>query len=225
MKLFTPISLFISLAYGAAVSNPDYVDYEGYQVHRIKTGRHLKTIQEKLSSLSFDQWNSDIANHIDIALAPSQLGAFEALNLPSHCMHSNLGASIKAESAPSASSWKRSLEDLAWYDSYHSYDEHVAYFNELHAAFPGNSELVSSGTSYEGRDIFGLHFWGKDGPGKPAVLWHGTVHAREWITAPVVEFLTLNLIQGYLAGDNYTQLFVDSYDFWVFPFVNPDGMC
>jgi hypothetical protein len=27
--------------------------------------------------------------------------------------------------------------------------------------------------------------WGADGPGKPAILWHGTVHAREWIVAPV----------------------------------------
>ena len=27
--------------------------------------------------------------------------------------------------------------------------------------------------------------WGAGGPGKPAVLWHGTVHAREWIVAPV----------------------------------------
>ncbi|KAK5048241.1 hypothetical protein LTR84_005911 [Exophiala bonariae] len=223
MKLLTSISLFISFTYGAAISNPEHIDYEGYQVHRISTGQHLKSIQEKLSSLDFDQWNSDIASHIDIVLPPSQLPAFSALNIPSHCMHSNLGASIKAESAPPTSAWKRSLDDLAWYDSYHSYDEHVSYFDELHAAFPENSELVSSGTSFEGRDIFGLHFWGKDGPGKPAVLWHGTVHAREWITAPVIEFLTLNLIQGYKAGDNYTQSFVDNYDFWVFPFVNPDG--
>jgi murein tripeptide amidase MpaA len=151
-----------------------------------------------------------------------QLSAFEALGLNFHCMHSNLGESIKAESAK-PTSWKREVNDLSWYDTYHAYDEHVQYFKGLHAAFPDNSELISSGTSYEGRDIFGLHFWGRDGPGKPAVLWHGTVHAREWITAPVIEFLTLNLIQGYKGGDNVTQYFVDNYDFWIIPFVNPDG--
>ena len=225
MKLLTLTSLFVSLTASLAVTNPAFVDYEGYQVLRVKTGRYLKGVQEKLSSLAFDQWNDDIANHIDIVLAPDQLSALHALGLDSHCMHANLGESIRAESAqpPTTHSWKRDVSDLSWFNGYHAYAEHEQYFKALHAAFPDNSELISSGTSYEGRDIFGLHFWGRDGPGKPAVLWHGTVHAREWITAPVIEFLTLNLIQGYKAGDNVTQYFVDNYDFWVVPFVNPDG--
>lgn len=33
--------------------------------------------------------------------------------------------------------------------------------------------------------LHSIHMWGNGGPGKPAVLWHGTVHAREWIVAPV----------------------------------------
>ncbi|TEA14813.1 Metallocarboxypeptidase A-like protein [Colletotrichum sidae] len=134
-------------------------------------------------------------------------------------MQDDLGSSIAAESS-SSPAWKKQVDDLAWYDGYHAYDEHKAYFKALHEAFPNNSEIVSSGTSYEGRDIFGIHLWGVDGPGKPAVLWHGTVHAREWIVAPVVEYLTLQLIQGY-GVDNETTSFVDAYDFWVFPFVNP----
>lgn len=40
--------------------------------------------------------------------------------------------------------------------------------------------------------MFGVHFWGADGPGKrPAVVYHGTVHAREWITAPVSNLKTI----------------------------------
>lgn len=81
--------------------------------------------------------------------------------------------------------------------------------------------------------------WGADGPGKPAVLWHGTVHAREWIVAPVsirpmfrllsteivqtLEYITKQLIDGYKSGDNLTQTFLNSYDFYIFPIVNPDG--
>jgi murein tripeptide amidase MpaA len=95
--------------------------------------------------------------------------------------------------------------------------------------------------SYEGRDIFGVHLWGADGPGKPAVLYHGTVHAREWITAPYVsfaccdnggqmlthastiEYVAQQLIEGHKSGDNITQAFLNNYDFFIFPFVNPDG--
>ena len=138
-------------------------------------------------------------------------------------MHEDLGASIAAESE-AKTHWKRQSNDSnAWYDSYHSYEEHIEYFKELHASFPNQSEWVSSGTSYEGRDIYGLHLWGVHGPGKPAVLYHGTVHAREWISAPVVEYLTSQLIDGYKTGDNDTQAFLNNYDFFVFPFVNPDG--
>jgi murein tripeptide amidase MpaA len=85
-----------------------------------------------------------------------------------------------------------------------------------------------------------VHLWGAGGPGKPAVLYHGTVHAREWIAAPYVfyyvsfeellptlpraiEYIAQQLIHGYKAGDNVTQAFLNNYDFYIFPFVNPDG--
>jgi murein tripeptide amidase MpaA len=71
------------------------------------------------------------------------------------------------------------------------------------------------------------------------VLWHGTVHAREWIVAPVstvfmltlayaymlqtLEYITKQLIDGYKAGDNLTQTFLNNYHFYIFPIVNPDG--
>ena len=61
----------------------------------------------------------------------------------------------------------------------------MEWWHELQESFPENSNWTSTGTSYEGRDLFGVHLWGADGPGKPAVIYHGTVHAREWITAMV----------------------------------------
>lgn len=63
--------------------------------------------------------------------------------------------------------------------------KHIEWWHDLQESFPENSNWTTSGTSYEGRDIFGVHLWGAGGPGKPAVLYHGTVHAREWIAAPV----------------------------------------
>ncbi|WYZ43279.1 hypothetical protein EsH8_VI_000978 [Colletotrichum jinshuiense] len=167
-----------------AASTP--VSYDGYQVLRVKTGTEAASVQQKLSSIKFDEWNTVVNKHIDIAISPDQVARFRDLGLDYHVMHEDLGISITTESTVS-SSWKRQVDDLSWYDSYHPYDDHKAYFEALHKAFPNNSEIVSSGTSYEGRDIFGIHFWGADGP------------------------------------DNETTGFVDKYDFWVFPFVNPDG--
>ncbi|KAE9570540.1 Metallocarboxypeptidase A-like protein [Colletotrichum fructicola] len=214
-----PLALFALI--GGLVSASSPVSYDGYQVLRVTTGANSAAVLEKLSSIEYDEWNTVVNKHIDIAIAPNQIERFQTLALEYHVMHENLAVSIASESA-TGTTWKRQIDDLEWYDSYHPYDDHKAYFEALHNAFPNNSEIVSSGTSFEGRDIFGIHFWGSDGPGKPAVLWHGTVHAREWIVAPVMEYLTLQLIQGY-GVDNTTTAFVDTYDFWVFPFVNPDG--
>ena len=183
MKSFWISSLFFALAYSIALPRSDLISYDGYKVFRVKTQGRIDSLRENLSSFSYDEWSQE-PTHLDIVISPEELPAFEKLGLDSHCMHQDLGSSIKDESARQ-SVWKRQLDDLSWFDSYHSYGDHRQYFDDLHTAFPDNSEIVSSGTSFEGRDIFGIHLWGSSGPGKPAILWHGTVHAREWITAMV----------------------------------------
>ena len=49
-----------------------------------------------------------------------------------------------------------------------------------------------------------------------------TVHAREWVTTMTVEYLAYQLIAGYGKNKNVTS-FVDNYDFYLIPVVNPDG--
>lgn len=241
MRLLALSLVLHSLAAAVAIPDPSIVSYEGWKVFRVKTGYALEDVQNKLSSLSFDDWNHDIAEHLDLAISPDQLDAFEALGLDYHCMHENLGKSIAAESASQPSIWKRQVDDLAWFDTYHPYADHRQWWTDLQAKFSDNSEIISSGTSYQGRDIFGLHLWGRDGKdSKPAIIWHGTVHAREWITAmvrllnpaflnlilsaclQVIEYLAYQLADNY-ATDNVTQFFLDNYDFYILPFVNPDG--
>jgi murein tripeptide amidase MpaA len=111
-----------------------------------------------------------------------------------------------------------------WFDSYHAYSDHVQYFKDLHSAFPDNSELISQGTSVQGRNLYGLKLFGSGGNGtKEAVLFHGNVHAREWITSMTVEYITKQLLQGYTSGDSDVKTILDMYDMYIFPIVNPDG--
>lgn len=186
MKFFRAVLFVISVvssnAFPSGAANA--ILYNGYKVFRIRTQQQRALVLEKLSSLSLTQWNHDASRHLDIAVSPDQLNNFSALNLEYDTLHEDLGASIAAESATKLITG-RQISNLSWFDSYHSYEEHEQYWKDLQAAFPNNSESISSGTSYEGRDIFGLHLWGSNGPGKPAVLWHGTVHAREWISSMV----------------------------------------
>lgn len=167
----------------AAVAEDEPISYDGYKVFRIKTHGHTADVREQLEPLALNEWTHEI-DHVDVSVSPDQLAAFEALGLDTHVMHEDLGSSIQAE-AVSTSTWKRQVDDPSWFDSYHNYEDHIQYFRDLQAAYPNNSEYISSGSSYQNRSIYGLHLWGADGPGKPAILYHGTVHAREWIAAPV----------------------------------------
>lgn len=173
-----------AIAAGLALPEDGPVSYDGYKVFRVSTsGGTVESLEDKLANIQYNEWHQD-AEHIDIAVAPGQLSAFESLGLEYSIMHEDLGQSIAAEySTPQP--WSRSAVDLSWFNGYHSFEDHKAYFRELQGLLPNNSALISSGTSYQGLDMFGIHLWGSGGPGKPAVLWHGNVHAREWITSMV----------------------------------------
>jgi carboxypeptidase A4 len=76
--------------------------------------------------------------------------------------------------------------NATWFNNYHAIADHMQFIRDLAAAYPSNSEVISAGSSNGGRDIAGIHIWGSGGKGsKIGVVWHGTVHAREWITTMV----------------------------------------
>jgi hypothetical protein len=181
---------FIAAAIGAAIAAPaeTAVSYSGYEVLRINTNGDVAGIKSKLASITYEQWHLDEAA-LDISLPADQVATFESLGLDYNVMHKDLGAAIEAESGVKTSfdniKPANARVNTTWFSAYHPWAAHEQYLRQLQATFPNQSEIVSTGTSYEGRDLFGIHIWGAGGPGKPAVLWHGTVHAREWISAKV----------------------------------------
>ncbi|KZM24637.1 uncharacterized protein EKO05_0008574 [Ascochyta rabiei] len=221
MKTFVVRSLLASLAAGLVAASSGAVSYAGYQVLRVNTLGHLAEVQKKLSTISYQQWE-DTDTHVDIVVSADQFEKLQSLGLKYRTLHKDLGDSIEKEGQRKAYR-KRDIEDLSWYDAYSPYAEHLQYIADLQAAFPNNSKLVSSGRSYENRTIQGIHLYGDAGPGKPAVLYHGNVHAREWITSKTVEYLTLQLINAHKNATNTTQSVLNQYDFHIFPIVNPDG--
>ncbi|KAK3352411.1 zinc carboxypeptidase [Lasiosphaeria hispida] len=224
MKL--SVILLAPLALAAAVPKQESkITYDGYKAFRISTEHDAATVQEKLAGLAVVPFNFNTDEHLDIAIAPEDVAAFEALDLKAEVMHEDLGADIAKEETFSAYEGvsAQAIPSLTWFNSYHAYADHVQFFNDLQGAFPQNSEIFSVGNSGQGRSIFGIHLWGSGGKGsKPAVYFHGTVHAREWITAKVVEYISYNLLVQY-SNNTAVKAILDSYDFYIIPFVNPDG--
>ena len=99
-------------------------------------------------------------------------------------------------------------------------------FEQLAARHPRITKLVTTGESRQGRDIVALKVSKgaaqlRDGH-RPAVLYVGAQHAREWITPEMVRRLAHHVIDGYGADPALTKM-VESTELWFVPVANPDG--
>lgn len=228
MKL-TAALLLAPLALATAVPKVNQkISYSGYKAYRISTGQDGASLKNKLAkfaAVQFNNFNFKADQHVDVAISPDEIPAFEALGLRTEVMSADLGLDIAQEGAlaPYDKVSAQAVPSLTWFNSYHAYNDHITFFNDLQAAYPENSEIFNIGNSVQGRSIFGIHLWGSGGKGsKPAVYFHGTVHAREWITSKVLEYITYQLLVGY-KNDTTVKSFLDKYDFYILPVVNPDG--
>ncbi|KAI1359716.1 hypothetical protein F5Y08DRAFT_318882 [Xylaria arbuscula] len=239
MRLFRAALLIAPLVTGVQIDRRGREIYDGYKVFRVITDGDPTEFEAQLQSLSAIELSRNHGHldvtHFDVAVPPESLDAFDALKYEIETLTEDLGADIALEGElqpfpgleSSASTAKveaaAALPSFSWFSAYHPYADHLTFLSSLQAAFPSNSELITAGTSFEGRTIQGIHLWGSGGKGsKPAIYYHGNVHAREWVTSMTVEYITYQLINNY-SNDTAVKAVLDNYDFYVLPIVNPDG--
>jgi carboxypeptidase T len=109
--------------------------------------------------------------------------------------------------------------------AFHSYAETEARLQALAAAHPNLARLHVIGESLEKRRISALRIGTgiQDNRAKPAVLFLGCHHAREWISVEVPLLFAAHLLENY-NGDPDIRRLLDRVDAWIVPLVNPDGL-
>lgn len=186
---FSAVSLFLTVA-SAAVSRPkpQVKSYSGYKVFRVPVGTDASKVSGIVNKLGLTTWKGAprAGTFADIVVPPTELAAFEqeVTGMEVVTMHEDLGASIDEQNSFGA--YAAGTANSTWFNAYHSYADHLQFLRDLQAQYPTQSEIVTSGNSGNGNPITGIHFWGSSGKGKkPAVVLHGTVHAREWVSTLV----------------------------------------
>jgi Zinc carboxypeptidase len=96
----------------------------------------------------------------------------------------------------------------------------------LAAAHPDLVQTQVAGRSVQGREIVAVRVTGgarrvPEGA-RPAVLYIGLQHAREWISGEVTRRLLRSLVDGYGIDPETTRL-LDTTELWFLPAANPDG--
>lgn len=213
MKHLTLILSALSLAIASPYIQPRQVSYDGYRVFRVPVGLDASKVTEIVDKLELDTWKAPnkAGAFADVVVAPEKLQAFndEVAGIEGiEVMHEDLGASILAEQEPAVdvlSERAAAAINSTWFTAYHQYADHLSFLSGLQAQYPANSEIVTSGNSLQGNAITGIHIYGSAGKNvKPAVIFHGTVHAREWITT-----LVCQLPSGSLCAEQVSNYAAD----------------
>ncbi|TWD81929.1 immune inhibitor A peptidase M6 [Kribbella amoyensis] len=112
---------------------------------------------------------------------------------------------------------------------FRSYSEPGGIRDELIATardHPGTAKLVNLGRTVNGQSLLAVKVTKnarttQDGK-RPAVLYAGAQHAREWITPEMVRRLMHHFLDNYGTNTELTKL-VDTTELWFVPVANPDG--
>ncbi|MFM9995879.1 MAG: M14 family zinc carboxypeptidase [Phycisphaerales bacterium] len=209
---------------GPTPAPPGGVRYDGHKVVQVdvRTARELTTTL----ALTDDVWSHrvGIGGQVDVRVSPEQLAAMQQAGLRFTVMIEDVQAQIDAEAARLAARAHWAPGDgPGFFDDFHTYDEHRAFLQDLVNQYPNLASMIVVGQSLEGRDIFGIRI---TGPGstanRPAAFYNAAQHAREWATPPVIAYIAEQLLTNY-ATDCRIQQLVDSVEFHLVPFVNPDG--
>jgi Zinc carboxypeptidase/Immune inhibitor A peptidase M6 len=115
------------------------------------------------------------------------------------------------------------------YQGFRSYSEDGGIADELRrtaAAHPGLAELVQFGESLREQPLLAVQVTDQatesTDVSRPAVMYLGAQHAREWITPEMVRRLMHHFIDGYGSDPRITRL-VNTTELWFVPVANPDG--
>jgi len=91
---------------------------------------------------------------------------------------------------------------------------------DLGKNYPHLVTYQSIGQSYEGRQLFVTKY--STGEGRPAIFINSGMHSREWIAHASIVWIMNELATQY-GSDADVTAFLEKYDVYIMPLVNPDG--
>ncbi|KAJ3228919.1 Carboxypeptidase A4 [Chytriomyces hyalinus] len=221
MKLFAFLSLAVAAATCALAADTRYA---GDKVVRFNVGSagDVAILQRAIENekLGFQLWtHSGIkTGKIDVRIPRAGLSALKSLGVPFDVLVEDLQKVVDAEREHMGKNSEVlhnsllagepvQLTAATIFSDWQSYETLSAYIGGL----PGVTQLPSIGKTYQGRDTNVYKF----GTGPYGVVYHGGIHAREWISPATTAYVTSQLV-------NNTDL-LSKFTFYVLPVVNPDG--
>jgi carboxypeptidase A1 len=184
---------------------------------------------EELQKIDVWSENAGISQY-DVRIPANYRNEFDMhflkkFNIKFETVIENLQDKIDVEISELASRAKYNPElknaDAQFFDSYRTLEE-INTWTKHQAATNKFASLVNIGKSFEQRDILGLKIHNPATPSKGAILFHGGIHAREWISPTTVAWIAHELMTKSDTDPTIKKL-VDNLEWHIFPVLNVDG--
>jgi len=215
------VVIVLSAAWPALAEDADaVVRYDNYKVVRVHVdgGQQIGQIHSVGGRLMSE---AEGLGFVDYLVPPESVAAFAALGLTYKVLNDNVQKDIDAERERLARAPAVDSRDPAWFNDYKDLDAVNAKLNAMVADRPDLAQLLDLGMTLQNRHIYGIRISGP-GADKPALLFDGCHHAREWITVMVPMWIADKLVYTYDTDPNVRAL-VNAVEFFIIPVVNPDG--
>jgi len=212
--------IFIFLLFGVCIA--ENVNYRLFKVfraypeseHAIAT---LKEYVDRRPHLDFWRSPSQLGSNVDVMVPPQHKTEFENFLLSSgiktEVFINDVQELIDTEKIGSG------LKTGFGWTQYHTLDEIESWLESLADQYE-EVRVIKAGSTYEGRNITGVHVSYSKNNTNRAVFFESNIHAREWITSAVSTFILNELLTSQ---DPEVRKLAESYDWYFVPVANPDG--
>ncbi|XP_050551208.1 zinc carboxypeptidase-like isoform X1 [Spodoptera frugiperda] len=208
------------------------VNYEGYKLYKISPKDDSEVgILAKLQEARIGEfWEDGIRVDRDskVMVSPHKHEEFlqflKTENIEASLLLDDVQRTIDKQRNPENINESSSYLSYDW-TSYHDLDTLYKWLDELEEHHPDVVQTVVMGQSVEGRDIKGIiiHYpneMGEKNPNPLIGMLEGTLHSREWISVATVTWI----IKEFLTSeDPEIRHLAESFEWHIFPIVNPDG--
>ena len=212
-------ALAVTLSAQVAVAAPGGADRLDVYTAKVDGGG-LSTLVEQGFDVS-DQRRVGDRIAVDIVATRSQQASLAEEGIDAGLKRIRGGQTVQQFAAAQAESG---------FDVWRSFDEPGGFEDQMHRIADRNpqiAKLVDLGDTVQGRDVLAIKLTqgarGHADGSRPAVLYMGVQHAREWISAEVTRRLLLSYVSGWRSNDQAVKRLLKTTELWFVPVVNPDG--
>ena len=202
-------------------------DYANHQIVHVKV--HTQAQLEELQASGAEVLNCAFgAGPVDVLVDETSLEVIRSLRLPHQVVLDDVNTWVDRQHEAARSVVAGGDPFADFFLAYHEYGDAetvgsiIWYLNELADRYPTLASIIEIGTTLEGRTIWGLRVTNDAIIDKPAVVYFGAEHAREWITTAVPPYIATYLLENY-ANDAAVRDLVDNVEFFLIPVMNVDG--